>query len=149
MLDLKAFELAPLEAKKRLDLTRPERRIRRLEISLNDREFAQISRRAAETGHRLGAWARHVLTTQRQPRSMSVPPELLAAFQRLGSIAIDLRGAAANLNQLTHHLNREDKLGRFDKTELVHIVQVNDLAQQVEVLRAEVGLIRRLLNPVE
>jgi hypothetical protein len=97
-----------------------------ISVRVNGAERAELERRRAAAGLReMGAYLRAAVLGQRPPRAV-VPEINRCAWQELAR-------TAANVNQLTAHLNGG---GRLDATGTVRMaVVLEDLRREVEALR--------------
>ncbi len=108
-------------------LSEIERRTHEIKVRLNDVERGELERRARGAGyHELGAYLRQAVMAQRPPRA-GTPAVNVRAWQELAH-------TAANLNQLTAHLNGG---GRLDATGTARLADaLEEMAAEVRALRA-------------
>jgi len=103
-----------------------DRRTERVALYLTPAERAELERRTAMTGWRdVGAYVRRAIMAQRSPRA-TVPQLNVQAYGELAQ-------TAANLNQLTRHLNEG---GALDAAMAARIeLEVERLGRDVRALR--------------
>ncbi len=111
-----------------------DRRTERVALYLTLAERAELERRTAMTGWRdVGAYVRRAIMAQRSPRA-TVPQLNVQAYGELARMA-------ANLNQLTRHLNEG---GALDATMATRIeLEVERLGRDVRALRLVLVGIKR------
>jgi len=104
-----------------------ERRTHTISVRVNPRERVVLEQRTAAAGFKeVGAYVRTTVLAQRPPRA-GTPAVNVRAWQELAR-------TAANLNQLTAHLNGG---GRLDATGTARLADaLEDMAAEVRALRA-------------
>jgi len=124
--DTDSIERPPRRGRGRPPIPAHERRTHLVGVFVNEAELTELRRRGDATGIAdLATYVRRAVLAQRPPRGV-VPAVNVAAYQ-------DLARTAANLNQVTRHLNEG---GRLDATGTARLADVLDrLTAQVRALR--------------
>ncbi len=124
--DTDSTERPPRRGRGRPPIPVHERRTHLVGVFVNEAELTELRRRGDATGMAdLATYVRRAVLAQRPPRGV-VPAVNVAAYQ-------DLARTAANLNQVTRHLNEG---GRLDATGTARLADVLDrLTAQVRALR--------------
>lgn len=135
------------------DVDRARRRSRRLELALHVEELAAIESAALAAGHAPAAWVRHVALLRRAPAPrervavVNLSEEARALFLQLAPLAADMRGVAANLNQLMRAINEARVAGQVPNlsTAAAAVRLVAHFDVRLDALRGVVDELRRRL----
>jgi len=116
----------PRRGRGRPPLPAHERRTHLVGVFVNEAELAELRRRGDAAGIAdVASYVRRAVLAQRAPRGV-VPAVNVAAYQ-------DLARTAANVNQLTHHLNEGGHLDATGTARLADVLTM--MTAQVRALR--------------